>query len=153
MDGELVSFDDETHTGIVGTADGSRYSFTLGHWRGRGLPAPGIAVRFDVRDDQAVHVFNAPVAQREAQHVRSATGQTLAKTYSLWAVAAIVVAIVGLFFDRLAAVVEIVAAVLALVGLRQIHRAPQHYKGRLFCWAAIGLALVISLLTALIASP
>ncbi|GAB2796411.1 hypothetical protein GCM10027040_23600 [Halomonas shantousis] len=153
MNGELVSFDDETQTGMIRASDGKTYSFPLGRWKGRGLPAPGVAVRFDVRDGQALHVFNAPVAQREAAHARSASGDVIAKAYSHWAIVAVVVAILGLFFDRLAPFVEIVAAICALAGLRQIRQAPQRYKGRTFCWGAIVLALIIALMAMLIEAP
>lgn len=158
MDGKIVAFDDEAQQGVVATSDGQRYAFALADWRGRGLPGPGTAVRFDVRGNRAVHVLNQPVKQQRAVNkmaasVRSTTGHASGpeaepqRRYAHWAIAAIVTAMLGLFFDVLAPVLSLVATLFALLGLRLVRRAPQRYKGRTFCWIAIVLALVIAALS------
>lgn len=164
MDGSILAFDDETQEGLVVTRDGQRYPFALGDWRGRGLPGPGIEVRFDIREARAVHVFNQPEKQQRATRKVPAADPARpgndpapeAETrprHSNWAIAAIVTALFGLFFDYLPPVLGLAAALLALLGLRQIHRAPQRYKGRTFCWAAIVLALIIATLSFLVEEP
>ncbi|MFD2190354.1 DUF4190 domain-containing protein [Pistricoccus aurantiacus] len=70
--------------------------------------------------------------------------------YSGWALAALATAFLALFFDAMAAFVSIIAAVFALLGLRQIRRSPTLYKGRALCWIAIGLGLVMAVLVALV---
>jgi hypothetical protein len=165
LDGKITDFDDDAQQGSIVTRDGQCYSFTLAEWRGRGLPGPDILVRFDVRDSYAVQVINLPEKQRRASghvsapdHVHAASDAELAgeyeegvgRRYSSWALAAIVVAILGLFFDILAPVLGLVAAILAILGLRHIRRQPQRYRGRGFCWAAIILSLIVATLSLLL---
>lgn len=161
MDGSIVAFDDEAQAGVVATRDGQRYPFALADWRGRGLPGPGIKVRFDIRDERAVHVLNQPVKQQRAATRVPASGPAMSgsapepgaaqrRRYAHWAIAAIVTAMLGLFFDILAPVLGLIATLCALLGLRQVRRDPQRYKGRGFCWAAIALALVIATLSLLV---
>lgn len=161
LDGKIIAFDDETQEGFVATRDGRRYPFSLTDWRGRGLPGPETAVRFDVREARAVQVFNRPEKQRRATRKASvsdrvsavrepANGNAQPRRNAHWAIAAIVVAMLGLFFDTLAPLLGLAASLLALLGLRQIRRAPQRYKGRGFCWAAIVLALAVATLSLLV---
>ncbi|MCG7599127.1 DUF4190 domain-containing protein [Halomonas sp. McH1-25] len=165
MDGKITDFDDEAQQGSIVTREGQCYTFSLADWRGRGLPGPDILVRFDVRDSHAVQVFNLPEKQRRAtahllasDHAHAASDAELAgeyeegvgRRYSSWALAAIVVAILGLFFDILAPVLGLVAAILAILGLRHIRRQPQRYRGRGFCWAAIILSLIVATLSLLL---
>lgn len=161
LDGKIIAFDDETQEGIVATRDGQHYPFSLTDWRGRGLPGPEAAVRFDVREARAVQVFNRPEKQRRATRKAPANGRASVARETApeseqprhnanWAIAAIAVAMLGLFFDTLAPLLGLVASILALLGLRQIRRAPQRYKGRGFCWAAIVLALVVATLSLLV---
>lgn len=151
MDGDIIAFDDDAQEGIVATPDGQRYPFSLSDWRGRGLPGPGIPVRFDARDGRALQVINRPEAQRRAtRQAPSAVDATPSRRYANWAIAAIVTAMLSLFFDMLAPLLGLVATLFALLGLRQIRREPERYQGRGFCWAAIVLALAIATLSLLV---
>ncbi|WP_425191364.1 DUF4190 domain-containing protein [Halomonas sp. GXIMD04776] len=128
-------------------SDGQRYLFSLIEWRGRGLPRPDIEVRFDVREGRAIQVFNRPEKQRRALYKVTTNGE---QRHASWAITAIVTAMLGLFFDTLAPLMGAFAILFALLGLRQIRRSPQHYKGRGFCWAAIALALSVVTLSLLV---
>ncbi len=155
MDGDIIAFDDDAQSGVIATLDGQHYPFSLTDWRGRGLPGPGIAVRFDVREACAVQVFNRPEPQRRAMPASSppphaANGKRRRSRHSHWAIAAVVIAMFSLFFDRAAPLLGVVAALCAMLGLRQIRREPDRYRGRGFCWAAIVLALVIATLSLLV---
>ncbi len=66
------------------------------------------------------------------------------------AIIAIVTALISLFFEGRVAPLNIAAALFALLGLRQIRRDPLRYQGRVFCWAAIALAMVLATLAALV---
>ncbi|KFF50708.1 hypothetical protein GY26_00195 [Gammaproteobacteria bacterium MFB021] len=140
MDGRLDTFDDDTQRGEIVGQDGQRYAFDFGQWRGRGLPAAGQAVRFDVAEGRAMRVFNRPEAQKPARSTRDASGKLQRKQLSHWALAAFVVACAGVGAGRYAPVVEVVALVLAWLGLRHVHRAPQRFNGQ----AVAALALVIA---------
>ncbi|KAA0014285.1 hypothetical protein F0A17_01100 [Billgrantia pellis] len=72
------------------------------------------------------------------------------RRYSPWAMAAIVTALVALLFEGSLLPVNFAAAIFALIGLRQIHRQPERYMGRLFCWIAIALVLILAILTAML---
>ncbi|SDM72883.1 hypothetical protein SAMN05192555_11837 [Franzmannia pantelleriensis] len=72
------------------------------------------------------------------------------KRYAGFAVAAIITAFVALFFEGRIPPLNIAAAVLALIGLRQIRRDPLRYKGRAFCWLAVALAIIVATLAALV---
>ncbi|MEC9482217.1 MAG: DUF4190 domain-containing protein [Halomonas sp.] len=160
MDGWITAFDDATQEGLIADGEGREYPFTLGDWRGRGLPGPDIAVRFDVRGARAAQVINLPEKQRRAtarvvasiSEPVASGGTPLGKRHSGWAIAAVIVAMLGLFFDVLAPFIGTLAGILAVVGLRQIRRDPQRYKGRAFCWAAIALALGVAMLSLLVES-
>jgi hypothetical protein len=80
----------------------------------------------------------------------NATRQPARRRYSPWAMAAIVTALIALLLQGSLPPVTIAAAILALVGLRQIRRAPERYIGRAFCWLAIALALILAILTAML---
>ena len=163
MDGKITDFDDDAQQGTIVTRDGQCYLFSLADWRGRGLPGADTLVRFDVKDTHAVQVFNLPEKQhRASRHVSHAAPaysdaelageyeEGVGRRYSGWALAAFAVAALGLFFDVLAPVLGLVAAVLAVMGLRHIRRQPQHYRGRGFCWAAIVLSLIVATLSLLL---
>ena len=151
MDGEIIAFDDAAQEGTIETPDGQRYAFGLADWRGRGLPGPGTAVRFDPRGQRARQVLNRPEPQRRARpRPPSATPGVTSPRHANAAIAAVVVALLGLFFDVLAPLFGGVAVLFALFGLYQIRRSPQRYKGRLFCWAAIALAVMVTLLSGLL---
>ena len=59
-------------------------------------------------------------------------------------------AFLALFFDAMAPVIAVIAAVFALLGLRQIRRSPERYRGRALCWLAIGLGLILAILVSLV---
>jgi membrane-associated PAP2 superfamily phosphatase len=63
---------------------------------------------------------------------------------------AIVTALLALLLQGGFVPLNLAAAVLALLGLRQIRREPERYIGRAFCWLAIALVLVLAVLTALV---
>lgn len=161
LDGDIIAFDDATQTGVIETPKGQRFTFGLPEWRGRGLPGPGITVRFDVRDARAVQVMNRPEPQRRARPRAPVppaddsgnASPTAPPRYAHLATVAVIVAMLGLFFDRLAPAFALMAGVFALLGLRQIHRAPRRYKGRGFCWLALALAIVVATLSLLVEAP
>ena len=66
------------------------------------------------------------------------------RRHANWAIAAVIIAMLSLFFDRLAPLLGLVATLFALLGLRQIRRNPLRYQGRGFCWVAIALALIVA---------
>jgi len=72
------------------------------------------------------------------------------RRYSPWAMAAIVTALLALLLQGALVPLNLAVAVMALLGLRQIRREPSRYIGRAFCWLAIGLVLVLALLTAML---
>lgn len=155
MDGDILAFDDDAQQGVVEATDGQRFTFQLSDWRGRGLPGPHIAVRFTPRGERAEQLINRPEAQLKARASRPHPPQDDARDaashrHSGFAIAAISVAFLSMFLDGQAPLLGLVAAVLGVLGLRQIHRAPQRYSGRLFCWGAIGLALLLAVLSVLV---
>lgn len=75
------------------------------------------------------------------------------RRYANSAIAAIVIAMLGLFLDMLAPLLGLVAVIFALFGLRKIRHEPERYRGRGFCWAAIVLALTIATLSILVELP
>jgi hypothetical protein len=145
MDGRLYQFDDDTQTGEIEGDDGQRYPFDFSQWRGRGLPNAGIAVRFALRDGQAIQVFNRPETQRRASSTRDVHGKTRRKQLSHWALAAFVVSVAGLSAGRYAPIVEVLALVLAWAGLHQVHRNPQRFNGYGLSGAAIVIAVGVTL--------
>ncbi|PWV74874.1 MULTISPECIES: hypothetical protein [unclassified Halomonas] len=72
------------------------------------------------------------------------------RRYSPLAMSAIVTALLALLLQGGFVPLNLAAAVLALLGLRQIRREPERYIGRAFCWLAIALVLVLAVLTALV---
>jgi hypothetical protein len=72
------------------------------------------------------------------------------RRYSPWAMAAIVTALLALLLQGALVPLNLAAAVMALLGLRQVRREPERYIGRAFCWLAIGLVLILALLTAMV---
>ncbi|WP_048307220.1 hypothetical protein [Halomonas sp. PR-M31] len=156
MKGTIVAFDDREQEGIVADEQGQRYAFSLVQWRGRGLPGPKTLVSFEVRNGQAVQVFNLPERQRRARRKVAAHQDTQGVTFSESrryagaAIAAIAIAMLGLFFDTLAPFVEVLAVFLALLALYQIRKTPERYKGRGLCVAAILLALCVATLSLLV---
>ncbi|WP_458527305.1 DUF4190 domain-containing protein [Onishia taeanensis] len=155
MDGDILAFDDDAQQGVVEASNGQRYTFELSDWRGRGLPAPHVAVRFTPRGERAEQLINLPEAQRKAKARRPTpppddASDAATPRHSGFAIAAISVAFLALFLDNRVPLLALGATVLAVLGLRQIRQAPQRYSGRLFCWGAIGLALVQAVLSALV---
>ncbi|WP_227368653.1 hypothetical protein [Halomonas sp. M20] len=155
MNGTIVAFDDRMQEGIVADEQGQRYAFSLVQWRGRGLPGPETHVSFEVRDGKAMQVFNLPERQRRARRkvaahetVQGITNES--RRYASCAIAAIVIAMLGLFFDTLAPFLEALAILLALLGLYQIRKTPERYKGKGLCLAAILLALCVATLSLLV---
>lgn len=63
---------------------------------------------------------------------------------------AIVTALIALLLAGNLVPLNLVAAVFALLGLRQIHHDPERYSGRHFCWIAIALVLLLAILTAMV---
>ncbi|MFO7648052.1 MULTISPECIES: hypothetical protein [Halomonas] len=80
----------------------------------------------------------------------NATRSPARRRYSPWAMAAIVTALFALLLQGGLVPLNLAAALMALVGLRQIRREPERYIGRAFCWLAIVLVLVLALLTAMV---
>lgn len=155
MDGDILAFDDDAQQGVVEATNGQRYTFGLSDWRGRGLPAPSTAVCFTPRGECAEQLINRPEAQRKARASRpfpsnDELDDAPSRRYSGFSIAAISLAFIGMFFDGQVPLLGLGAAVLGVLGLRQIHRAPQRYTGRLFCWGAIGLALLLAVLSMLV---
>ncbi len=72
------------------------------------------------------------------------------RRYSPLAMSAIVTALLALLLQGGFVPLNLAAAVLAMLGLRQIRREPERYIGRTFCWLAIALVLVLAVLTALV---
>ncbi|WP_251978513.1 hypothetical protein [Salinicola avicenniae] len=145
MDGHLTRFDDETQQGEIDSEDGQRYAFDFSQWRGRGLPGAGMPVRFEVRDGAAIRVFNRPETQRRAVSTRDAKGETVRKQLSHWSLAAFVLSVVGFSAGRFAPVVEVLALILAWVGLRHIHRESQRISGYWVSGLAIAIAVGVTL--------
>ena len=71
MIGEIIHFDDAEQQGTIRDEKGGEHAFDLVGWRGRGLPGPGLAVDFELRDGRAVQVFNARIKQQKARRVVS----------------------------------------------------------------------------------
>jgi len=69
--GEIIHFDDAEQQGTIRDEKGGEHGFDLVGWRGRGLPGPGLAVDFELRDGRAVQVFNARIKQQKARRVVS----------------------------------------------------------------------------------
>ncbi len=63
---------------------------------------------------------------------------------------AIVTALMALLFEGGLPLLNIAAAIFALLGLRQIRREPERYAGRALCWMAIALVLILAILTAML---
>ncbi|MBF8221740.1 hypothetical protein [Halomonas sp. 328] len=149
MNGDIIAFDDTTQSGEIAAADGRRYAFDLSGWRGRGLPAAGQEVAFTPREGQAVQVILRPVPQQKA---RPASPESMGRRprYSGWSIAGLVMAFLSLFLDGQVPLLGAAAAACAWLGLRQIHREPSRYRGRLFSWLAIALALLVAVLGALV---
>jgi len=59
MDGKVLGFDAVSGSGAIKGADGARYGFTVGDWRGSGAPKPGEAVDFEVEDKTARDIYPA----------------------------------------------------------------------------------------------
>ncbi|AXY40844.1 hypothetical protein [Halomonas sp. JS92-SW72] len=72
------------------------------------------------------------------------------RRYAPWAMAAIVSALLALLLQGALLPLNLAAAVMALLGLRQIRREPERYIGRPFCWLAIALVLILAVLTAML---
>ncbi|WP_416137277.1 hypothetical protein ACM26W_12275 [Halomonas sp. HK25] len=72
------------------------------------------------------------------------------RRYSPWAMGAIVAALLALLLQGALVPLNLAAAVMALIGLRQIRREPSRYIGRAFCWLAIVLVLILAVLTAML---
>ncbi|SDL76920.1 hypothetical protein SAMN05661010_02491 [Modicisalibacter muralis] len=76
----------------------------------------------------------------------------VSRRYANWAIAAVVTAMLSLFFDMLAPLLGLMATIFALLGLRRIRSDPERYQGRGFCWAAIALAVIVAGLSLLVES-
>ncbi len=152
MNGDIIAFDDATQSGEIAADDGQRYTFDLSGWRGRGLPAAGQEVTFTPRNRQAVRVILRPVPQRRARQTLAASpgAESVNSRYSGWSLAGLVLAFLSLFLDAQVPLLAVAAAACAWLGLRQIHREPARYRGRLFSWLAIALALLVAVLGALV---
>lgn len=157
MDGEIRSFDDAAQQGDIDAQDGSHYAFGLNDWRGRGMPGPGIAVSFEVREGRALQVMNRPEAQRRAQgRARSpvASGATDYPAVPLAALSiAILTAIAGLWLGLLGLGLAIVAAGLAIIALRRLQRDERDPHARWLGWLALGLAALAATLCLLVKPP
>ncbi|WP_136064271.1 hypothetical protein [Modicisalibacter radicis] len=153
MDGEISGFDDAAQQGVIDARDGSRYAFGLADWRGRGLPAPGVAVRFEIREGRALQVMNRPEAQRRAR-VQNVPGAADYPAVPLAALSvAILTAIAGLWLGLLAMLLAIGAAGLAIVALRRLRRDARDLHARWLGWLALGIAVLAATLCLLVKPP
>ncbi|MGR4067752.1 hypothetical protein [Billgrantia sp. C5P2] len=75
------------------------------------------------------------------------------RRHAPWAMTAIVTALVALLFQGSLLPLNLAAALLAVMGLRQIHRQPERYFGRALCWIAIALVLILAILNAMLQPP
>ncbi|MDC8803866.1 hypothetical protein PRZ61_10505 [Halomonas pacifica] len=150
MNGDIIAFDDATQAGEIAASDGRRYLFDLSGWRGRGLPAAGQEVTFTPRDGQAVQVILRPVPQLRARAAQG-EGEGERPRYSGWSLGGLLLAFLSLFLDGQVPLLAAAAAACAWWGLRQVQRDPARYRGRLFSWLAIALALLVAVLGALVA--
>ncbi|MBE0490173.1 MAG: hypothetical protein IBX53_13955 [Halomonas sp.] len=74
------------------------------------------------------------------------------RRYSPWAMGAMVSALLALLLQGALVPLNLAVAIMALIGLRQIRREPSRYIGRAFCWLAIALVLILTVLTAMVES-
>ncbi|MDV6318864.1 hypothetical protein [Chromohalobacter sp. HP20-39] len=142
MKGKLESFDDAAQRGVIVGDDGYRYTFTLTEWRGRGLPREGSRLRFDGDAGRAEQVFDAPVPQRTARQRRDDQGQVKSSLLSPWAVLALVLVTVAPLLASYMLLVDALAVLLAVLGIRQVRRSPSRYRGQALCGAAIAIAVL-----------
>lgn len=59
MRGQILDYSVQTSSGVISSADGTRYNFVGSEWKGDIPPARGLAVDFDPRDGNAVAVYRA----------------------------------------------------------------------------------------------
>ncbi|MCK0769204.1 hypothetical protein HLV40_00230 [Chromohalobacter salexigens] len=142
MNGKLETFDDAGQRGVIVGDDGYRYTFTLTEWRGRGLPREGSRLRFDGDAGRAEQVFDAPVPQRTARQTRDAQGQVKSSLLSPWAVLALVLVATAPLLASYMLLVDALAVLLAVLGIRQVRRSPSRYRGQALCGAAIAIAVL-----------
>ena len=75
MQGTILGYDAATATGVISGADGRRYSFAAGEWRGGGEAGPvgGLAVDFESIDGtSAVGVYPLPAVAANQPYTGSA---------------------------------------------------------------------------------
>ncbi|MCK0746589.1 hypothetical protein [Chromohalobacter nigrandesensis] len=142
MHGKLETFDDAAQRGVIVGDDGHRYTFTLTEWRGRGLPREGSRLRFDGDAGRAEQVFDAPVPQRTARQTRDDQGHVKSSLLSPLAVLALILVAVAPLLASYMLFVDVLAVLLAVLGLRQVRRAPSRYRGQALCGAAIAIAVL-----------
>lgn len=57
MQGQILSFQKNTNTGLISGHDGNRYDFTRADWRDKGEPLVGSSVDFECDDKAARNIF------------------------------------------------------------------------------------------------
>ncbi len=153
MDGTIISFDDAAQEGVIDAQDGSQYVFGLTDWRGRGMPGPDVAVRFDVREGRAAQVMNRPEAQRRPQRPVT-TNVTRYPAVPLAALSvALLTAIAGLWLGLLALLLALVASGLAVAALYRLRHDDRDLRGRQLGWLALGIAALAATLCLLVKPP
>ncbi|KPM82032.1 hypothetical protein [Cobetia sp. UCD-24C] len=96
MIGEIIRFDDAEQQGTIRDEKGGEHAFDLVGWRGRGLPGPGLAVDFELRDGRAVQVFNARIKQQKARRVVSMPPEARPATRKRWWLAGLAIVVLVL---------------------------------------------------------
>lgn len=59
MKGQILEYSVQSNTGVVSGADGNRYEFNGGEWKGTNVPSRGMSVDFEADGNQAKRVYLA----------------------------------------------------------------------------------------------
>lgn len=145
MQGEIIRFDLEHQKGIVQAFDdGQEYPFQLTHWRSGGLPSEGLAVNFEVIEQEARMLIRSPQRQMPAQGLTQTKDAPPISKNSDWALVAIILAMASLIFGPILVPLVWISAGL---GWREIRKLPEVYQGKGFIAAALILSCMVILLT------
>ncbi|SEI70963.1 hypothetical protein SAMN05421831_10838 [Allopseudospirillum japonicum] len=145
MQGEIIRFDLEQQSGVVQACDdGQHYPFQLAHWRSGGLPSEGLAVHFEVIEQEARMLIRSPQKQMQAQGITQTKDTPPISKNSDWALVAIILAMASLIFGPILVPLVWISAGL---GWREIRKLPEVYQGKGFIAAAVILSCVVIILT------
>ncbi|MDW5376617.1 hypothetical protein R6258_06765 [Halomonas sp. HP20-15] len=153
MDGKIITFDDAAQEGVIDAQDGNHYAFGLNDWRGRGMPGPGAAVRFEVREARALQVMNRPESQRRPQRAVIPSANRYPAVPLAALSVAILTAIAGLWLGLLALLLALAATGLAVAALHRLRRDDRDLRGRQLGWVALGIAALAATLCLLVKPP